>query len=151
MAIYFVQHGVALPVEVNPDRPLSPEGRKEVELISGYLGRLGISVGKICHSGKTRARETAQIFAGQIGGGNICELPGMNPGDDARAFAATLQEDNVMYVGHLPHLEKLVSHLLAGDVNAGVVKFVNGGVVCLAKDSSGFHIEWYLTPAICRG
>jgi len=142
---------MALAKEVNPERPLSTEGRKEVEVIAGYLNRLRITAGKICHSGKTRARETAQIFAGQIGGGNICELPGMNPGDDARAFALTLKEDDVMYVGHLPHMEKLVSYLLAGDENAGVVKFVNGGVVCLAKDALGYHVEWFLKPSMCKG
>jgi len=54
-----------------------------------------------------------------------------------------------MYVGHLPHLEKAVSYLVAGDEKAGVVKFVNSGVVCVEKDDSGYHIGWYLVPSAC--
>jgi len=32
-----------------------------------------------------------------------------------------------------------------------VVKFVNGGVVCVEKDSTGYHIEWYLKPCCVQG
>ena len=150
MAIYFVQHGLALAKEVDPDRPLSADGRNEVMRISAYLREIGFTVKKIFHSGKTRARETARIFAEYTGDGLIYELPGMNPNDDVKKFAAGLSEDDAMYVGHLPHMERLVSYLVAGDENAGIVKFTNGGVVCVGKDGGGFHIEWYLRPSMCK-
>lgn len=150
MAMYFVQHGLALVKEVDPDRPLSADGRKEVTRISAYLREIGFTANKIFHSGKTRARETAEIFAEYIGDGTTFELPGMNPNDDAKKFAAGLKEDGAIYVGHLPHMEKLVSYLVTGDESAGVVKFTNGGVVCVEKDSTGFHIEWYLKPSMCK-
>lgn len=149
MTVYFVQHGVALAKEVDPDRHLSREGQKDVEGISAYLRRMGISVKKIYHSGKTRAMETARIFAGHIGDGSISELPGMNPEDDAKKFARIIKQDDAMYVGHLPHLEKLVSYLITGDEGAGVVRFVNAGVVCINRDNAGYHIEWFLKPSIC--
>jgi phosphohistidine phosphatase len=150
MPIYFVQHGLALPEQVDPNRPLSADGRKEVECISAYLRKVGLAVKKVCHSGKTRAKETAQIFAAQIGEGNIYELSGMSPNDNVIEFAAAMKEDDTMYVGHLPHMEKLISYLITGDEDAGVVKFVHGGVVCVEKDSTGFHIEWYLKPSMCK-
>ncbi len=150
MAMYFVQHGLALAKEVNSDRPLSADGRKEVTRISAYLREAGFTVKKIYHSGKTRAKETAQIFADYIGDGNICELSGMNPNDDVAQFATSLNEDDAMYVGHLPHMEKLVSYLITGDENASTVKFTKGGIVCVIKDGIGFHIEWYLIPSMCR-
>jgi phosphohistidine phosphatase len=140
MPIYFVQHGVAVPEEIDSNRPLSADGRREVEAVAAHLRKVGVSVKKICHSGKTRAKETAQILAGQIGDGNIYEVPGMNPNDSVTAFAAGLKEDNVMYVGHLPHLGKLVSHLVAGNENARVVQFVNGGIVCVERDTTGYHV-----------
>jgi len=149
MTIYFVQHGVALSKEIDPDRHLSEDGRKDVENISAYLQKMGISVKKIYHSGKTRAVETAQIFAGHIGDGSISELPGMAPNDDVDKFKRILKEDDAMYVGHLPHLEKLVSFLITGNEGAGVVKFVNAGVVCVNRDNAGYHIEWCLKPSIC--
>jgi phosphohistidine phosphatase len=150
MPIYFVQHGVAVPEEVDSNRPLSADGRREVEAVAAHLRKVGVSVKKICHSGKTRAKETAQILTGRIGDGDLYEVPGMNPNDSVTAFAAVLKEDNVLYVGHLPHLGKLVSYLVAGNEAAGAVKFVNGGVVCVEKDSTGCHIEWYLIPSLCK-
>jgi phosphohistidine phosphatase len=150
MAIYFVQHGLALAKEVDPNRPLSADGLKEIACISAYLRKAGLAVRKVFHSGKTRAMETAQIFAEQIGDGSIYELSGMSPNDSVIEFATTLRGDNTMYVGHLPHMEKLVSYLITGNEDAGVVKFANGGVVCVEKDSTGFHIEWYLKPSICK-
>lgn len=151
MPIYFVQHGLALPESVDPHRPLSEDGREEVESVAAHLRKTGVAVKKIYHSGKARAKETAQILSGQIGDGKLYELPGMSPNDDVGEFARGLTEDHVMYVGHLPHLGKLVSCLIAGDEHAGVVKFVNGGVVCVQKGSTGYHIEWYLKPSMCTG
>lgn len=151
MLIYFVQHGLALPEQVDPNRPLSAEGRKEVERIAAHLRRVGIVVKKVCHSGKTRAEQTAQILAEQIGDGHIYEVAGMSPKDNVIEFAAGLKEDQTMYVGHLPHLGKLVSCLVAGHEDANVVRFVNAGVVCVEKDSAGYHMEWYLKPSLCTG
>jgi len=126
--MYFVQHGLALPKEVDPNRPLSEDGRREVACISDHLRKVGVAVRKVFHSGKTRARETAQILADRIGDGNVFELAGMDPNDNVVEFARTLKEDGAMFVGHLPHMGKLVSYLLTGDEDAGVVSFENGGV-----------------------
>lgn len=149
MAFYFVQHGLAVDKKTDPERPLSVEGRKEVERISAYLQKAGVKAGKIYHSGKTRAEQTALILAGQISDGKTYKLSGMSPNDDVKEFAKNLQEDESMYVGHLPHMEKLVSCLVAGDENTGVVKFSNGGVVCVEKNNTGFQIKWFLIPSIC--
>ena len=149
MAMYFVQHGWSLSKEINPDRPLSDDGRKEVERISIHMKEVGIKIDKIYHSGKTRAEQTAQIFTDNIGDGNVYELRGMSPNDDVKVFASSLNKDNTMYVGHLPHMGKLVSYLVTGNENAGVMKFTNGGVVCLEKKNDNYHIEWYLIPTMC--
>jgi len=149
MPMYFVQHGLALAKETDPKRSLSAEGRKETGCISAHLRRMGLIVRNIFHSGKTRAEETAQIFAEQIGKGRTGVLSGMGPKDDVREFATAL-EDDTMYVGHLPHMEKLVSYLVTGREDSGTVKFANGGVVCVEKDSTGFHIEWCLKPSMCK-
>jgi phosphohistidine phosphatase len=151
MAMYFVQHGLSLSKEVNPDRPLSDDGRREVEGISVHLRDAGVKIDKVCHSGKTRAEQTAQIFADNIGDGKVYEQSGMNPNDDVKVFASSLNKGDIMYVGHLPHMGKLVSFLVAGDENADVVKYSNGGVVCVEKDNDSYHILWTLTPALCKG
>jgi phosphohistidine phosphatase len=37
-------------------------------------------------------------------------------------------------------MEKLVSYLITGNEDAGVVKFTQGGVACIDKDSMGLSI-----------
>ena len=148
MPMYFIQHGKAVPKEIDPDRPLSDEGREEVERLAAYLRRTGVAVKQIYHSGKTRARQTAELFEKQIGFGRMVERPGMNPLDSVAEFAQDLEED-AMYVGHLPFMEKLVSYLTAGDEDAGVVAFSCGGVVCIAHEEGKHHIEWCIPPSVC--
>lgn len=150
MALYFVQHGLAQSKEENPNRPLSLAGKDDAERIASFLGKRRLTIREVCHSGKTRALETAQIFADQFKGSNICQLSGMSPNDDVREFAKRMNLENMMYVGHLPHLEKLISFLITGDEGKPVIKFVNSGVVCLEKKDSGFYIDWYLKPALCN-
>ena len=151
MAMYFVQHGLALTKDIDPDRPLSEDGRTEVKRIAAHLQKVEVRIKKVYHSGKTRAEQTAQIFAENIGDGKVNELGGMSPNDDVKAFASSLKGDNSMHVGHLPHMGKLVSYLVTGDEKADVVKYSNGGVVCVEKDNDSYHILWYLTPFMCKG
>ena len=74
----------------------------------------------------------------------------MNPNDNVIEFAAALKEGNTMYVGHLPRFGKFVLYLITGNEVTGVAKFANGGVFCVKKDSTDFHIEWYLKPSMCN-
>ena len=148
MPMYFVQHGKAVAKEVDLDRPLSEEGRREVERVGACLRHMGLTLRGVCHSGKTRARQTAEILTTEVGLDYASELAGMKPNDDVVSFAHGLK-DNVMYVGHLPHMEKLVSYLVAGEESAGIVAFSNGGVVCVERDAAGYRIGWMVTPSTC--
>lgn len=148
MPMYFVQHGKAVAKEVDADRPLTEEGRKEVERVRDALRGMGLTAGKVCHSGKTRARQTAELLATAMSADCVTEIAGMKPNDDVAEFSKGL-EDEVMYVGHLPHMGKLVSYLVTGDATAEVVAFTYSGVVCVGKDEDGYHIEWFLTPSSC--
>ncbi len=149
MSIYLVQHGLALSKEEDPNRALSQEGRKQTEKVADYLQKMGINVQEINHSGKTRAEETAGIFADRLTNGVIRKLDGMNPKDDVILLAASLNNENAMYVGHLPQVSKLTSYLLANNEEAEIVKFTNSGVVCLEHGNNGYYLNWYLTPSLC--
>ena len=149
MAFYFVQHGLALAKEQDPERPLSPEGKTGVLCVAKYLKQHGVSLNSICHSGKTRAQQTAALFAEALVVDSVLELLGMSPNDDVAAFASTLDGDDVMYIGHLPHIGKLVSYLVTGDENSAVVKFSNAAVICIEQDDDGYHIKWSISPEMC--
>ena len=40
MKLYLMQHGDALQKDVDPDRPLSPRGRRDIEKIAAFLHRI---------------------------------------------------------------------------------------------------------------
>jgi len=117
--------------------------------VADHLQRIGLAMGTVYHSGKARAEQTARIFAERTGAGEVHERAGMNPNDDAAVFAAALPEGDALFVGHLPHLQRLASYLLCGDPTADVVALTNAGVLCLNREGAGFRVAWYLTPGLC--
>lgn len=152
MSLYLVQHGKSLPKEVDPERGLSEEGIAEVRRIAGVAAGYAVRVGKISHSGKNRARQTAEIFAAflkpEMG---VEEIGGIAPLDDVVAIADGLSaEENRMLVGHLPFMERLTSHLIIGVTEPPVFKFQNGGIVCLDRhpETRRWIIKWALMPNI---
>ena len=150
MAIFLVQHGLALSKEEDPERSLSKEGIKDVERIAEVAKGYSIPVKSIRHSGKKRAQQTAEIFAKALKVQDLEGIGGMDPKDDVEPFGATLNnESNTMFVGHMPFMSKLTSHLIAGNTEKEVFKFQNAGVVCLDTDNDNhWMIKWTLMPNI---
>jgi phosphohistidine phosphatase len=152
MALYLVQHGKSLPKDVDPDQGLAQEGIDATKRIAGIAKGNGVMVSQIKHSGKTRARQTAEIFASALNPLNgIEEVSGLNPLDDVYALAPSLDpKANTMLVGHLPFMERMTSYLLTGSVARPIVKFQNSGIICLVKDpdTNSWVIVWTLMPKI---
>jgi phosphohistidine phosphatase len=152
MALYLVQHGKSLPKDQDPDQGLSAEGIAETERIANQAKDDGVSVSQIRHSVKTRARQTAEIFAGALNPKQgIREVIGIKPLDDVVEYAATIDPvENIMLVGHLPFMERLTSFFIMGSIDTPVFKFQNSGIVCLDKDpeAQAWAIQWALMPKI---
>jgi len=152
MALFLVQHGKSLPKHLDPDQGLSDQGIAEVDRIAAKAKGYNVQVNCICHSGKSRARQTAEIFASALEPEQgIQEKSGLKPLDDAAAFAASINhQDNLMLVGHLPFMERLAAYLITGNTAKTVFKFQNGGIVCLDIDpeSQSWVIKWTLMPNI---
>ena len=152
MSLYLVQHGKSLPKDVDPEKGLSEEGQSEVEMIAAVARGYGVPVSAVSHSGKKRARQTAEIFATALEAKDrVTERSGIDPMDDVTAVAASLSaEENQMLVGHLPFMERLAAYLITGSIDKPVFKFQNGGIVCLDQDPETGHwfIRWTLMPNI---
>lgn len=152
MAIYLVQHGLSLPKEVDPDPGLSEAGVSDVKRIADVAKGYEVPVSAIIHSGKKRARETAEIFTSVLAPeGGVKEMAGLKPMDDVKAFSKNLDpRSNHMFVGHLPFMEKLTAYLATGNEKRPVFQFQNGGIVCLDiyGDQGGWVIKWTLMPGI---
>ena len=91
MALFLVQHGTSVPKEVDPECPLTDEGRDTVERIARDAAGHKIEVDLIQHSGKTRARQTAEIMAYFLKPpGGVQEASGLDPLDDVALAAKGL-------------------------------------------------------------
>ena len=155
MNIYLVQHGKPLSKEENPDKPLSNQGKEDVDRVGSFLLRAGIKVDDIFHSGKTRARETAEIMISKLTPGKeTVKKNGLAPLDDVKEIAEEIKQSqkDLMIVGHLPHLAKLTALLITGSDSKPVVKFQQGGVVCLRHDDEEkvWAVAWMLVPEIVK-
>ena len=154
MRLYLVQHGEAKSEAEDPERPLTSRGTEEVKKVAGMLRKFQVRNPKIVHSGKLRAKQTAETLARglDISPPLVQASPVLNPNDDVRPWAERIQKeiDDLMLVGHLPFLEKLASLLLCGNENAKLVLFRYGAIVCLEqKEDKGWAIRWVLTPEMC--
>lgn len=152
MSLFLVQHGKSLSKDQDPNQGLSEEGIITVKRIATAARKYGIQVSTLKHSGKTRAIQTAEILAVELNPrGGAQEMTGLNPMDDVVSLAKTLKSsDNLMLVGHLPFMEKITSYLITGASEPLVLKFQNGGIVCLdqLRGNATWFIKWTLMPKI---
>lgn len=152
MAAYLVQHGKSLNKTEDPEKGLSVDGKRETKRIAGVAKEYQVEVSRIVHSGKKRARETAEILASLLSPTDGLELrSGMNPMDDVRAFADSLDLDkDLMLVGHLPFLERLIGLLVCGNPDQTVFKLQNSGILCLDRvpEVKNLVIRWALMPSV---
>ena len=152
MALYLVQHGKSLPKDRDPNQGLSDEGAGDVQRIADTAHGYEVQVKQIWHSTKTRARQTAAIFQATLHPAEpMKEMMGLKPLDDVKKIADMIRgEQNLMLVGHLPFMERLTAYLITGSIDKVVLKFQNGGIVCLDRDpeTDSWFIKWTLFPRI---
>ena len=152
MAIYLIQHGKSLSKDQDPQKGLSTEGAAAVRRMAQVAATYDVPVTAVLHSGKQRARQTAEIMAAAVNPQNgIQAVDGIAPLDDVIAFAGTLDlSSNVMIVGHLPFLEKLAAYLITGQENKPVFQMQNGGILCLDyyKGTEQVAVKWALMPNV---
>jgi phosphohistidine phosphatase len=148
MEFYLVRHGEAVSQAVNGQRPLTPGGRRDVERIARTAAERGIQPGQIFHSGLLRAKQTAEILRESVGPrAGVRESLGLKPDDDPAIAKAELESSTVslMLVGHLPHMSRLTSFLVAGDIDRELVEFAPATMIGLSYENYRWKILWKLT------
>jgi phosphohistidine phosphatase len=155
MKLYLVRHGEAKAKDEDPQRALTSDGLEQVKQVGQFLRPLGLCVHAIWHSGKARAKQTAQALAPAVGAGaQLVEKPGLAPDggvDDIACEIESLQDD-LMIAGHLPFLEKLVSTLLCGREDCLSLDFRRAAVVALERQAPDepWILAWMITPEIIK-
>ncbi len=152
MNLYLVQHAQAKQKDESAERLLTEKGQADISKVAAFIVKqTNIHVNSIMHSGKIRALQTAEILSEHLnpsGGIKAVELgPLANPSTWADRLSE--EKEDIMLVGHLPHLSKLSALLLCQDESKTIVNFQTGGIVCLIRDESGvWSIRWMVIPEI---
>jgi phosphohistidine phosphatase len=148
--LYLVQHAEAKKEEEDPERGLTDKGAKDIARTALFAHKLGLRVGSIHHSGKKRAMQTTQILADHLNPDKgIIQTDGLAPMDDPGIWAVRLagMNEDIMLVGHLPHMAKFAGLLLCGDKEKMFVDFKMAGLVCLKRADDGrWALEWMVVP-----
>ena len=156
--IFILRHGDAgnrvTVVEKDSERPLTPEGRAEMQKIAKSLKAVGLQTDRIYTSPLRRARETAEIAAKVLKIPTLEEWNELKPdGSKAelyRKLARLEQDSRPILVGHEPYLTSMIGEII-GTTNAKIV-LKKGGVGKVRITSfnpriSG-ELRWLLTPKI---
>ena len=152
MRLYLVRHGDALTGDLDPARPLSDEGRQQVAVLASFLAGQGLAVARVYHSGKLRARQTAEALVAAVApGATPDELAGLNPNDPVEDLLPRLSDwtDDSLIAGHLPHLSNLATRLLAGRAVPAGMRFEASAAACLQRDGEGgWSLLWFVDPQL---
>lgn len=121
MKLYIIRHGAAAAKEdcdSDADRPLTDEGRGQIERIARMLAALGACPSVILSSPFVRAVETAEIISQSLGGAPIetsVSLTGDYTAADVLDAIDELDFKEIAIVGHAPQLDEVVSRLTVGE------------------------------------
>ena len=149
MDFYLARHGEAVADLIDPSRPLTRAGRRDVDHVARLAAEKAVQVSVIYHSGILRAAQTAEIFAGHLApSAGLRIMSGLRPDDDPSLAVAGLAAaaSPVMLVGHLPHLSRLAFILSRGDADGDAVDLTPATMVSYSREGSLWRFNWWITP-----
>ncbi|MCE0724448.1 MULTISPECIES: phosphohistidine phosphatase SixA [Legionella] len=150
MKIYLVQHGEHLGKEMDPQQSLSKKGTTDIERLGHFLNEKKIEIARILHSSKHRAEQTAAILASSLSSSKKIEFhQGLEPLDPVSPIVDEInqQQHDIMLVGHMPFMGKLIGKLVLLNEDRSIVAFVPGTIACLERTDEGkWLINWIRRP-----
>ena len=144
MLLILVHHGDAVGPEVDPMRPLSSVGRAATERLARDAMARGVKPDAIWHSGKLRARQTAELFWKACNPlAPLSAERGLLPDDPPQWIRDRLAGEtrSILLASHMPYLPRLLA-LLTGDRSQS--HFPLNGCVALDVDGDRWKERWRL-------
>ena len=139
MRLYLVHHAEAVGPEVDTRRPLSQVGEAQALQAASEASARGARPSVVWHSGKLRARQTAQTFWRACNAlAEFSATSDLQPDDPPWRMRDRLKGEtrDILVAGHFPHLPRLRSTLLTGD-DSSSASFPLHGVVALETQDEG--------------
>jgi phosphohistidine phosphatase len=154
--VFILRHGEAgnrmTVVEEDSERPLTTEGRSEMQKIAKSLRSFGLKADRVCTSPLRRARETAEIAAKTLEIPTVEEWSELKPDGNKEALYRKLsrseQNSRLILVGHEPYLTSMIGEIIGNPTARLVLK--KGGlgkirITSFTPKISG-ELRWLLTP-----
>ncbi len=161
MNLFILRHGIAVerdPVSFPDDsrRPLTLKGEDRVRLICDAMQALELSFDRILSSPYRRASQTAEIVATALTLKKVLEYRDeLIPEGEPKGLIRYINQlkpmpENLLLVGHEPHLSGLVSQLISGEPRAAI-DLKKGGLAKLETQAPlrlgpCATLAWLLTP-----
>ena len=144
MMLFLAHHGETVGSGVDPRRPLSDLGQTQVDSLANLAAARAVRPEVIWHSGKLRARQTAEAYwraCNPLAGFSATRW--MQP-DDPLVIADQLEAEtrDVLLVGHMPHLDRLLRRLLGETPDVDC--FPQNGLVAIDRTETGWEERWRL-------
>jgi phosphohistidine phosphatase len=137
--LYLVHHGDAVGPDVDARRPLSERGREHVVRLATEAAARGARPAIVWHSGKLRARQTAEAFWRACNAlAPLSATRDLQPEDPPEWIRDRLRVEtrDILIAGHYPHLPGLLG-LLTGTEAEAFSSFPQHGVVALETEDEG--------------
>jgi phosphohistidine phosphatase len=158
--LYLVRHGEAEERgDAWPDdtkRPLTGDGMSRMRKAARGLARLGVGLDAILTSPLVRARQTAEIVAGEMAPRPpLVNVDSLAPDGGYAAVIADLEKQarktRIALVGHEPDIGELAARLIGSRHS---IEFKKGAVCRIDVDdlppTGPGELRWLLTPKILR-
>ena len=148
MNLYILQHGEAVPKEIDPERPLSEHGNRDIRILALHMQNMDVQLGNVFHSGKLRAEQSARLIAETLSPEILpVKTEGLNPNDDPAVIIGDIEQmnENILIASHMPFVSRLCSTLLTGTTEAEFAS-VPGTLFCLEKAEDKWRLAYMLRP-----
>ena len=148
MNLYVLQHGEAEAKQVDPERPLTEQGARDIRVLAMHMRNMGVDLEKIFHSGKLRAEQSASLVAATLSTGiQPVQAAGLNPNDDPSIIVGDIDRigENILIASHMPFVSRLCSMLLTGTTDAEFAS-LPGTLFCLEKPEGKWRLAYMLRP-----
>jgi len=153
LILYLTRHGDAEPKKPGMsdfERELTETGREITKKMATALKKMGAKIDLIISSPLVRAVQTAQIFRDVMEvNSEILKLNELIPGSDFQSLIKVISHlgvENVLAVGHEPHLGEFFSWLMC---LSEPVEFKKNSIACVEIRnfaSCGGNLKWLIHP-----
>lgn len=144
--VYVLRHGQAEPGEPDAERKLTAKGKRDVRDVLTLAHKTKAAPQVIFTSPLRRAQETAAVAATVFADCPVVTTELLLPSASPSALLKEIAANNVarvLLVGHSPHLEAVIAHLLQSPLAIDLKK---AALVSIA----GQTLQWMLTPRLAR-